>query len=125
MVMYGRNAKLRYSRKLCASLYPSLLIAYGFYPQHLGSEFVEIYKKIRTERLEAKHAGQKNKDTTLKLLLNSVTGLLQNEYSWLYSPFAVMQIRMNGQLLLLKLAEMLIQIGCRMIQYNTDGLFLI
>ena len=32
---------------------------------------------------------------------------------------------MNGQLLLLKLAEMLISIGCRMIQYNTDGLFLI
>lgn len=108
-----------------ASLYPSLLIAYGFYPRHLGPEFVDIYSKIRTERLEAKHAGQKNKDTTLKLLLNSVTGLLQNEYSWLYSPFAVMQIRMNGQLLLLKLAEMLIQIGCIMIQYNTDGLFLI
>ena len=108
-----------------ASLYPSLLIAYGFYPRHLGPEFVDIYSKIRTERLEAKHAGQKNKDTTLKLLLNSVTGLLQNEYSWLYSPFAVMQIRMNGQLLLLKLAEMLTQIGCRMIQYNTDGLFLI
>lgn len=108
-----------------ASLYPSLLIAYGFYPRHLGPEFVDIYSRIRTERLEAKHSGQKNKDTTLKLLLNSVTGLLQNEYSWLYSPFAVMQIRMNGQLLLLKLAEMLIQIGCRMIQYNTDGLFLI
>ena len=32
---------------------------------------------------------------------------------------------MNGQLLLLKLAEMLISIGCRIIQYNTDGLFLI
>ena len=91
----------------------------------MGKEFVDIYSRIRTERLEAKHSGQKNKDTTLKLLLNSVTGLLQNEYSWLYSPFAVMQIRMNGQLLLLKLAEMLIQIGCRMIQYNTDGLFLI
>ena len=36
-----------------------------------------------------------------------------------------MQIRMNGQLLLLRLAEMLIDIGCRIIQYNTDGLFLI
>lgn len=108
-----------------ASLYPSLLIEYGFYPAHLGPEFVDIYKQIRTERLEAKHNGQKNKDETLKLLLNSVTGNLQNEYSWLFSPFAVMQIRMNGQLLLLKLAEMLININCRIIQYNTDGLFLI
>lgn len=108
-----------------ASLYPSLLIEYGFYPKHLGEEFVNIYKKIRTERLIAKHAGEKNKDETLKLLLNAVTGNLQNEYSWLYSPFAVMQIRMNGQLLLLKLAEMLIDIGCKIVQYNTDGLFLI
>ena len=47
------------------------------------------------------------------------TGNLQNEHSWLYSPEAVMQIRMNGQLLLLKLAENLIGIGCKMIQYNT------
>ena len=38
---------------------------------------------------------------------------------------AVMKIRMNGQLLLLRLAEMLIKIGCKMIQYNTDGLYLI
>ena len=110
---------------MSASLYPSLLIEYEFYPPHLGKEFVDIYKGIRTERLAAKRSGQKNKDETLKLLLNSVTGNLQNEYSWLYSPFAVMQIRMNGQLLLLKLAEMLIEIGCRIIQYNTDGLFLI
>ena len=27
-----------------ASLYPSLLIEYGFYPPHLGKEFVDIYK---------------------------------------------------------------------------------
>ena len=107
-----------------ASLYPSLLIEYGFVPPHLGKEFLQVYSNIRTERLEAKHNGNKDKNETLKLALNAVTGNYQNEYSWLYSPFAVMQIRMNGQLLLLKLAEMLIAIGCRVIQYNTDGLFL-
>ena len=52
--------------------------------------------------------------------MNAVTGNLQNEHSWLYSPTAVMQIRMNGQLLLLNLAERLISIGCKMIQYNTE-----
>ena len=108
-----------------ASLYPSLLIEYGFVPPHLGKEFLQVYSNIRTERIEAKHNGNKDKNETLKLALNAVTGNYQNEYSWLYSPFAVMQIRMNGQLLLLKLAEMLIAIGCRIIQYNTDGLFLI
>jgi len=64
-----------------ASLYPSLLINYGFYPQHLGKEFLTTYSKIRTERIEAKHNGNKVKNETLKLCLNSVTGLMQNEYS--------------------------------------------
>lgn len=108
-----------------ASLYPSLLIEYGFYPEHLGTEFLEVYRRIRDERIEAKHNGNKVKNETLKLSLNGLSGNLQSEFSWVYSPMAVMKIRMNGQLLLLKLAEMLITIGCKMIQYNTDGLFLI
>ena len=108
-----------------ASLYPSLLISYGFYPKHLGTAFLEVYSGIKDERIEAKHNGNKTKNETLKLSLNGLSGNLQNEHSWVYSPFAVMQIRMNGQLLLLNLAERLIGIGCRMIQYNTDGLFLI
>lgn len=108
-----------------ASLYPSLLISYGFYPKHLGTAFLEVYSGIKDERIEAKHNGNKTKNETLKLSLNGLSGNLQNEHSWVYSPFAVMQIRMNGQLLLLNLAERLIGIGCKMIQYNTDGLFLI
>lgn len=37
-----------------ASLYPSMLIQYKFYPKHLGPEFLEVYSQIREERLEAK-----------------------------------------------------------------------
>lgn len=36
-----------------------------------------------------------------------------------------MRIRINGQLLLLMLAEKLISIGCQIIQANTDGLFVL
>lgn len=36
-----------------------------------------------------------------------------------------MQIRINGQLMLLMLAEKLVQAGCRIIQANTDGLFVL
>ena len=32
-----------------ASLYPSLLIEYGFYPKHLGPEFVTTYSNIKKE----------------------------------------------------------------------------
>ena len=108
-----------------ASLYPSMIIQHKFYPKHLGPEFLEIYSKIREERLEAKHNGDKVKNETLKFALNGLSGNLQNEHNFCYSPFAVMQIRINGQLLLLMLAEKLVEIGCKIIQANTDGLFLI
>ena len=108
-----------------ASLYPSMIIQHKFYPKHLGPEFLEIYSKIREERLEAKHNGDKVKNETLKFALNGLSGNLQNEHNFCYSPFTVMQIRANGQLLLLMLAEKLVEIGCKIIQANTDGLFLI
>lgn len=108
-----------------ASLYPSMLIEYGFYPKHLGKEFLEVYKQIKDERIEAKHNGDKVKNETLKLALNGLSGNLQNEHNFCYSPFAVMQIRINGQLLLLMLAERLVELGCRIIQANTDGLFVL
>lgn len=108
-----------------ASLYPSMIEKYGFYPKHLGPEFLETYVGILYERLEAKHNGDKVKNETLKLALNGLSGNLQNAHNFCYSPFAVMQIRINGQLLLLMLAEELSQIGCRIIQANTDGLFVL
>jgi hypothetical protein len=108
-----------------ASLYPSMLIEYEFYPKHLGKEFLEVYRQIKNERIEAKHKGDKVKNETLKLALNGLSGNLQNEHNFCYSPFAVMQIRINGQLLLLMLAEKLTQIGCRIVQANTDGLFVL
>lgn len=104
------------------SLYPSLIIAYEIVPPHLGKEFLDIYAQIRAERLEAKKNKQTIKNQTLKLSLNGASGNYQNEHSWMYSPESVMKIRMNGQLLLLMLAERLIAIGARIIQINTDGI---
>lgn len=108
-----------------ASLYPSMLIEYEFYPKHLGKEFLEVYKQIKDERIEAKHNGDKVKNETLKLALNGLSGNLQNEHNFCYAPEAAMKIRINGQLLLLMLAEKLTQIGCRIVQANTDGLFVL
>ena len=91
----------------------------------MGKEFLEIYGDIRKDRLYAKEHGLKLKNTTYKLALNGATGNYQNEHSWLYDPVAVMKIRINGQLLLLKLAEMLIKIGAKIKQLNTDGILYI
>ena len=106
-----------------ASLYPSMLLNFNFYPRHLGEEFKEVYAEIRERRLIAKRAGDKITNETLKLALNGLSGNLQNEFSWCYDPQAVMGIRINGQLLLLMLTEKLLALGVKVIQINTDGVF--
>lgn len=105
-----------------SSLYPSMIIEHDLYPPHLGKEFLETYSNIRTRRLIAKKNKIKVIDKTLKLSLNGLSGNLQNEHSWCYSPFTVMQIRINGQLLLLMLSERLLSLGCKLHQINTDGI---
>ena len=106
-----------------ASLYPSMLLNFDCYPKHLGAIFKETYEDIRVRRLKAKKEGDDLTNDTLKYALNGLSGNLQNEYSWCYDPYAVMKIRINGQLLLLMLTEQLIKLGCEIIQINTDGVF--
>ena len=107
------------------SMYPSLLIQHKLTPRHLGEQFWLEYKKIYNDRIEAKHSGQKDKNLALKLTLNSVTGKMQQETSWMYDPFNVFRIRINGQLILLMLIERLIELDCKIVQANTDGVMFI
>ena len=104
-----------------ASMYPSFIVQYKWIPRHLGEEFWQVYAGIYHERIEAKHSGQKLKSDALKLTLNSVTGKMQQETSWMYDPFSVFKIRINGQLVLLMLVDRLLELGCEIIQVNTDG----
>lgn len=104
-----------------ASMYPSLLIKYQWGPRHLGKEFCELFEGLKAERLEAKHTGQKVKDKFLKIVLNSPTGKMQQEVSWMYDPFNVFKIRINGQLILLMLVDRLLELNCKIVQVNTDG----
>lgn len=105
------------------SMYPSILIEHKVYPKHLGEIFLSIYNNIRQDRVEAKRNGNKIVNETLKLALNGISGMMQNPYSWCYDPKSVIQLRFNGELMLLMLAEKLVEIGVRVINYNTDGLF--
>ena len=104
-----------------ASMYPSLLIEYQWGPRHLGKLFCDLFAGLKAERLEAKHTGQTIKNMFLKIVLNSPTGKMQQEVSWMYDPFNVFKIRINGQLILLLLVDRLLDLGCEIIQCNTDG----
>ena len=108
-----------------ASMYPSFIVQYGWFPTHLGKAGLDVYIDLYHQRLHAKHSGQELKNLALKLVLNSVTGKMQQETSWLYDPKSVFKIRINGQLVLLMLADILLQYGCEIIQVNTDGVMFI
>lgn len=104
-----------------ASMYPSFLIEYQWGPRHLGKLFCDLFAGLKAERLEAKHTGQVIKDKFLKIVLNSPTGKMQQEVSWMYDPLNVFKIRINGQLVLLMLVDRLLSLGCEIVQCNTDG----
>jgi hypothetical protein len=103
------------------SYYPNLAITNGFYPAHLGKEFVSIYKHLFEQRKS--YPKKSAESAMLKLALNGVYGDSNNQFSVFYDPLFTMSITLNGQLLLCLLAEGLMHIpGLRIIQVNTDGL---
>lgn len=104
-----------------ASYYPSMLIEFGFAPKHIGKQFYNVYRKIYTERLQAKRNGEKLKDKSLKLILNSAFGKAGSMYSKLYAPDVMLQITITGQLMLLMLIEQLERNGIEVFYANTDG----
>lgn len=108
-----------------ASLYPSLGITLGLYPEHLGQEFSQIYEEgIVKPRLEAKKAKDMVMADGFKLSANSVYGKSNSEYSFLYDPLYTIKTTLAGQLGLCMLSEMLITRvpNLRMLQINTDGI---
>ncbi len=105
-----------------ASMYPSIALAWEFGPKGFKDAFLNVLRRIRTERIIAKRAGDKTKDKTMKLSLNSILGHLRNQYGYYNAPEANTAICVNGQLFLAMLIEDLEEAGIEVIMSNTDGL---
>jgi hypothetical protein len=103
------------------SYYPNLMINEGAYPKHLSKEFLVLFKKLVTQRLDAKANGDKVVANALKIVINSTYGKLLFEHSWLYDSMAGYKVTLNGQLYLLMLIEKLEQEGFSVYYANTDG----
>lgn len=97
-----------------ASLYPSIICNYDI----LGMA-TKLYNEIREERIRIKHT-DKQRQLALKLVLNSVYGLLKNQYSMLNNPKASTTVCAIGQSLLYDLTKRL-SATCTIVQMNTDG----
>ena len=106
------------------SFYPSCLIVNNLYPKHLGIEFVDIYKSIRDERVEAKRDKNSFLADAFKYAINGLSGNLQSQYSWTYDPELVVKLRINCQLMILMLIEKFDLLGAKIVQSNTDGILI-
>lgn len=98
-----------------SSMYPSIIENI----EALGTA-TKLYSQIKHDRIEAKQAGNKDKSDALKLVLNSVYGLLNNQYSTLYNPRASATVCVYGQIVLYDLCKRL-SAFCDIININTDG----
>ena len=103
------------------SYYPQVMINDKIKPEHLDDEYFDILIDLTSSRLKAKKTKDKITDSTLKITINSIFGLLNFEEYWLYDPKAAYTVTLSGQLYLLKLIEMLELAGFEVISANTDG----
>lgn len=111
------------------SLYPSLAIQLGLYPEHLGKTFLDIYDKdIVSVRLNEKKKPKKERDLVImegyKLAANGIYGKSGEESSTLYDPLYTMKTTIGGQMFLSLWTEKLVKAipEIKFIQHNTDGI---
>lgn len=97
-----------------ASLYPNIVIKLGV----LGSR-TDIYQEIVNKRLAIKHS-DKVLSSTLKLVINSVYGLLRSPYSLLKNHYGATSVCIYGQIILYDLCQRLSH-TCKIVNINTDG----
>lgn len=104
-----------------ASLYPSLMIEYGYVSRAVPSP--QVFANVRSERFEAKRNGDKKTANALKSPLNKAYGAMLNQYNPMYDPKMARSVCISGQLSITELAVVYSRIeGLRIIQLNTDGI---
>lgn len=103
------------------SLYPSLMIRYGYFSR--GLDDPREYSRMYDERVKLKKAGDPRANA-YKLCLNSLYGTFKDKYAASYDPKAANNICVAGQLLLLDLIEH-VEKHCdvKAVNINTDGIF--
>jgi hypothetical protein len=103
------------------SFYPNLGIKNRLYPEHLSEVFCDVYENLFKMRQEIPKEDPEN--LVFKIILNATYGLSKEPNNYLHDPKYTFAITVNGQLLLLMLAEVLsIKVkGVVFYQINTDG----
>lgn len=113
------------------SYYPSIMAEYEVAPAHMIKKiFAGLIRWMRDTRITVKHTIEELVDgiprdvlaLVLKIVINSIYGKFGFEKGDLYDRRAVLEVTINGQLMLLMLCEQLELNGFKIISANTDGL---
>lgn len=105
-----------------SAMYPSIMIAYDFFPPGLPIHIKDIFKRFAHARDEFKKAGDKDSSDAYKPILNSVPGRFRYQYSKLYHPATNFSICALGQTLI---TAMSLIVKGRLIQVDTDGIMVL
>jgi len=104
------------------SYYPNIILSQRLSPEHLGNDFLKVYKTIVDKRVAAKRSGNKVVDAALKITINGSFGKFGSKWSVLYGPNLMVQTTVTGQLALMMLVERLEGAGIPVVSANTDGI---
>lgn len=114
------------------SFYPTIMIEYDVYPEHLNKKvFVNLVRYLKETRVKCKHGGDVNviegvankiAAEALKIVINSIYGKLGSERFFLYDNLAKATVTINGQLMTMTLVESLELSGIHVVSANTDGI---
>lgn len=113
-----------------ASQYPRRIIHSEIVPEHLDAKvFVEVLSLIVDTRIIKKAEGKIDKIARiiaegLKITVNTVYGLFNFAYYFLYDPKATYAVTVNNQLAILMLIEELNLNDIKVISANTDGIII-
>lgn len=103
------------------SYYPNLGIKNKLFPEHLSDIFCDVYEDLFNARQRIDKKSPIN--YIYKIILNSAYGLSKEMNNYFHDPKYTFSITINGQLLILMLAQRLKEKipGIMFYQLNTDG----
>lgn len=114
-----------------SSFYPSIISKYNIAPKHINNtSFVKLVTWLKDTRVEAKHSKEDYIDgipkdilaQALKIVINSIYGKLGFEYGDICDRLAVLQVTINGQLMVMMICEELEINNIEVMSANTDGI---
>lgn len=101
------------------SMYPNWMINGKLFRYQ---EVLAKYALFKRDKEDGKKEGDKDKEKLAKLILNSTSGLLDMDQSWLYYSEGALKLRILGQLTMLKATDECISRGWKVIALNTDSI---